>query len=551
MRIDTVFVNGRFTTLVPDHPHAKRIGVCGGRIVGVDAELGDARPDRLIDLGGAPVVPGFNDAHQHLSMRGQRLRQLDLRPGVVSTVEELYAAVAARAAETPAGEWVLGSGYDQNKIGAHPSLAGLDAAAGDHPVWLEHCSAHMGVANSAAFARMGFADPADVSDVDGGEIGRDEHGRPNGLLAERAQELVHALLRPRAFPEFIAGIRQASELGASEGLTSFTEPGIGGGGLAGNGAADLAAFAEASRSGALCQRASLMPVSAVLHEGGAFDPSGAPWFGLDLGLRSGFGDEWVRIGPTKLFADGSLIGRTAAMCEHYHGEPDNTGFFQESRAALREFIRSAHEFGWQIATHAIGDAAVTEVLDAYQEARAAHPRRDARHRIEHCGITSPAQVARLAELGVLPVPQGRFVGELGDGMLDALGPERAAGAYRLRSFIDAGLMLAGSSDAPVVHGSPLLGMHDMVNRRTDSGAEFGTAEALSPEQALRAYTIGSAYAVHEEHRKGTLEAGMLADFVVLSDDPLSVAPERIRELGVGATVIGGEPVYDDGALRTR
>ncbi|WP_020501600.1 amidohydrolase [Sciscionella marina] len=554
MLIDTIFGNGRFHTLDPARPQANRIGVLHGRIAGLDEELDGVRAERVIDLAGAPVVPGFNDAHQHLSMRGQRLRQLDLRPVAVSTVDDIYAAVAARAAQTPAGQWILGSGYDQNKTGAHPDRSRLDAVAGGHPVWLGHCSGHMGVANSTAFARMGFPDPGTVPDVDGGSVSRDAQGIPDGLLAERAQELVHALLRPYAFADFVEAIRIGSEVAAAEGITSFAEPGIGSGGLAGNGAADLAAFTEASRSGKLRQRATLMPIAAALHEAGAFEPGGAaaePWFGLDLGLRSGFGDDRVRIGPVKVFSDGSLIRRTAAMCEHYQGEPGNSGFLQQPAIELRELILRAHRFGWQIATHAIGDAAVQEVLDAYAEAQRTVARPDARHRIEHCGLTSPEQVARIAELGVIPVPQGRFIGELGDGMLEALGVRRAGSAYRLRSFLDAGSVLPGSSDSPVVAAAPLLGIHDMVNRRTDSGVAFGADEAIEVAQALRAYTLGSAYAEHTERDKGSLERGKLADFVVLDADPFTVAPDRLSGIGIGATVIGGEPVYENGALHYR
>nr|WP_279582752.1 amidohydrolase family protein [Fodinicola feengrottensis] len=175
------------------------------------------------------------------------------------------------------------------------------------------------------------------------------------------------------------------------------------------------------------------------------------------------------------------------------------------------------------------------------------PRPDARHRIEHAGVTTDEDLARMVALGVIPVPQGRFVGEIGDGMLAALGPARARHCYRLRSFLDAGITLPGSSDSPVVDGSPLRGIHDMVNRRTDSGVPFVPAEALTAEQALRAYTHGSAYAVHEERVKGTLSRGKLADFVVLSDDLLAVPATRIRDLGVGATVVGGEVIYDASA----
>ncbi|MBB2740399.1 UNVERIFIED_ORG: hypothetical protein FHR35_000219 [Microbispora rosea subsp. rosea] len=542
MRLDVLFVNGRFATLDPARPAATRLGVFAGRIVGLDEDLDGLTAEAVVDLGGAPVVPGFNDAHHHLSMRGQRLRELDLRDGRVRTLEELYAKVAERAAGLPRDAWVKGAGYDQNKLGGlHPSREALDRAAGGRPVWLQHVSGHMGVANTAAFARMGFDRVEDVPDVAGGTVGRDADGRPDGLLAEQAQGLADAVLRPVPFEDFVEGIALAGRVAAGEGLTSFTEPGIGRG-LAGNGAWDLAAFQEAVRRGVLPQRATLMPGSPNLHD------IGDGWFGLDLGFRTGIGDERLRIGPVKLFSDGSLIGRTAAMCCDYEGEPGNRGLLQQDAEALRAFILRAHAAGWQIATHAIGDHAVDVVLDAYEEAQARDPRPDARHRIEHCAVTSDAQVARIARLGVIPVPQGRFVSELGDGMLAALGPERSLGCYRQRSFLEAGIVVPGSSDCPVADGAPLLGIHDLVNRRTASGVPFTPAESLTVEQALRAYTIGSAYAAGEERHKGTLSRGKLADFVVLGDDLFAVAPERIKDVAVLATVVGGAFVFDAAGL---
>lgn len=547
MRLDAIFRNGRFTTLDPDHPHATALGVLGGRIVGLDDELHGCTADFEADLGGAPVVPGFNDAHQHLSRRGQRLRELDLRTEAAPTLDDLYGAVRRWAAELPDGAWVLGFGYDQNKIGAHPTAQALDAVAGGRPVWLAHRSGHMGVVNTAAFARIGFPDPGTVPDVPGGHVERDAEGRPTGLLQERAQSLIRSVLQPVAVEEYIARIAAASEVGLSEGLTSATEPGIGTSTGIGNGPADLHAFLLARERGALGLRMTVMPYITALRDVGAFEPGG-DWFGLDLGVRTGLGDEWLRVGPTKILADGSLIGRSAAMCHDYHDDSGNRGLYQFEPDELRRLIVEAHRCGWQVATHAIGDAAVDTVLDAYEAAQRRYPREDTRHRIEHCAIASDEQVARVAALGVVPVPQGRFISEIGDGILAAMGPERSRLAYRMRAFLDAGAVLPGSTDCPVVHGAPLPSIHDMVNRRTASGAPFTPEEAVTPLEALRAYTVGSAYATHEEAVKGTLTRGKVADFVVLSDDPLAVAPERIRDIAVGATVVGGAVAYDDGAI---
>ena len=408
----------------------------------------------------------------------------------------------------------------------------------------------MAVASTEAFARAGYPDPTAVPDVSGGVVDRDVNGRATGLLQERSMRLLDRILRPGPTEDVIANIATASQAALREGLTSVTEPGIGTTDGIGNGRADLDSFQRARERGLLGVRMTVMPYITALRECGTFEPGG-DWYGLDLGVRTGIGDEWLRIGPAKILSDGSLIGRSAAMHCDYHDTPGNSGILQFEPVQLHRYILEAHRCRWQIATHAIGDLALDTVLDAYEDAQRQYPRADVRHRIEHCAVTSDAQLARIARLGLVPVPQGRFLSELGDGLLAALGPERGQIAYRMRSFLDAGVVLPGSTDAPVVDGAPLLSIHDMVNRRTASGAPIAAHEAVTAHQALHAYTVGSAYAVHEDSRKGTLSRGKLADFTVLTDDLLAVAPERIREITVGATVVGGQVAYNAGALTTR
>jgi predicted amidohydrolase YtcJ len=281
---------------------------------------------------------------------------------------------------------------------------------------------------------------------EGGVVERDAAGRPTGLLQEQAQALVRALVYPYPQAELVEAIGRASEHYLREGLTSVQEAGVGGG-LVARSPVELSAWQEARRQGRLGVRATLMVAAEALHDlpHAVADGDG---FGLDLGIRTGWGDEWLRIGAVKVFSDGSLIGRTAAMCCDFEGEAGNRGFFQMDVDRLRRIITRAHRAGWQVATHAIGDRAVATVLDIYHDALAAHPRPDHRHRIEHCGVCRPEDVRRLAALGVIPVPQGRFISEIGDGMLAALGPERSTWCYRQRSFLDAGLLVPGSSTVP-------------------------------------------------------------------------------------------------------
>nr|WP_219632825.1 amidohydrolase [Haloechinothrix aidingensis] len=514
----------------------RAVAVHHGRVVAV-GERAAALPAReRVDLAGATVVPGFHDAHNHMAWYGMGLNELDLGAGSCGSVEDVYAAVAREAAGRPAGTWINGRGYDQTKLaGGHPTRAGLDRAAPDHYVRLAHTTGHMCVVNSAVLDRL------DLSAVpDGGDVVLDDAGLPTGLLRERAQRLLDPLLYPVPLTDVTAGIARASERYLAEGITSVQEAGIGRG-LVGSTPVELAAYQRARESGQLGVRTTLMVSADSLHpleqcEGDSAD------FGLDLGVRTGFGDEWLRIGPVKLFADGSLVGRTCAMHEPFAGEPGNTGYFQTDEAAIADIVLRAHRCGWQVATHAIGDRAVSVVLDAYEAALAAHPATDHRHRIEHCGVLGDADLRRLAGLGLIPVPQGRFVNEIGDGMRGALGAGRENLCYRQRSFLEAGCVLPGSSDRPVVAGAPLLGIADLARRYTASGYLLGEDERIAPVQALRAYTYGSAYAAFRDRDLGVIEPGKLADFAVLSDDP--TVAENLDTVRVEATVVGGRIVHE-------
>ncbi len=552
---DLTLVNANVLTMDRDRPRASTVAIARGRIEALDASSGaPAGSGRVVDLRGATVLPGFHDAHNHMVGFGMSLAEVDLRSSAAGSLDELYAAIARRAETTAPGDWVIGAGYDQNKLGAHPNRDALDRAAPGRRVWLRHTSGHMCVVNSPVLAALGL--DAAATEFPGGRVATDSSGRPTGLLEERAQLLVGSLVYPYPLAELTQAISRAAEQYLKEGVTSCTEAGIAGGWVA-HSPAELAAYQAARDTGELRVRVELMPAAEVLHALGAHDGDGLV-AGLDLGIKTGFGDDWLRLGPVKIFADGSLVGRTAALIDPYAGDgagngagngPENgQGYLQAAAADLQARIIAAHRSGWQVATHAIGDLAIDVVLDAYARALEAYPRRDPRHRIEHFAVVQPRQVARAAELGVIAVPQGRFATELGDGMLAAVGPDRHGWLYRQRSLLEAGMVLPGSSDRPVVSGAPLLGIADMVNRRTASGAPFNPGEAITAQQALYAYTRGSAYASRQEHVKGSIAPGMLADLVVLSEDPTAVSPERIAEVAVLATIVDGQCRYDAGAL---
>lgn len=562
MLFDTLYTNGVFYTQDPARPVASAVGVSAGRIVSLDNELDAGFFRNVHDLGGAAVVPGFNDAHCHLSYLGEATMQVDLRPAVCKTMDDLLAAVGSACEAAPEGQWVQGAGYDQNYLDdQHPTAEQLDAVSAGHPVWLVHNSRHMGVANTAAFEQAGYPERRNVPVPEGGQIPTDAKGRAEGLLQETARSQVTDAMPAPTVADIADMIAAGSEAALAMGITSITEPGAGAAEHLGHGPSDMAGFQLARDSGRLGVRATVMPYLTTLHplgnddDGRSASDGGSSQgaesaehvpYSLDLGIRSGLGDEWLRIGPTKILSDGSLIGRSAFMCCDYesnNSSAGNHGLLQFPEAELRRRIIGAHRAGWQVATHAIGDAALDVVMDLFEEAQRLYPRTDTRHRIEHLSVASDEQIARAASLGLVPVPQGRFVYELGDGAARAMGPERAALAYRIKALLDAGLEIPASTDAPVVSADPILNIHALVYRKTASGADFTPAERITVAQAIRAYTVGSAYAVHEEDRKGTLAHGMLADLTVLSADLHQVAPEKIEDVKVTATVVGGHLAY--------
>jgi predicted amidohydrolase YtcJ len=535
VEVDLLLRNASILTMDDQRPNARTLAVHHGRVFALD-EAG-LRGRVELDAQGATVVPGFGDAHNHMAWFGQSLSSVDLSG--LDQLSELYDRIADRARTMPPDAFVMGAGYDDTAIGGHPHRRALDKAAGGRPVVLRHRSGHVTTVNSPVLERLGVLDgSAEVPT--GGVVVRDEHGDPTGTLEEQAQNLVNPLLVPYPTGELAEAIGRASAVYAAEGLTHVTECGIGGGWV-GRTPVELAAYQRARDAGTLTVRVQLMPVADALHPLSAH-PEDDLNRGLDLGLCTGFGDDRLRIGPMKIFMDGSLVARTAAMLAPFCDRHSH-GYLQDDPELLRTQILDAHASGWRVAAHAIGDAAIDLALDIFAEARRRHPRPDARPRIEHAAVTNPAQIARMAELGVTPVPQARFLYELGDTMAAAIGPDRAAGLYRHGGFLRAGLRVPGSSDRPVATGAPLLGMQSMVQRLTSGGAVLGPDERVDVLTALRAYTADAAWIAGEEHTRGSLTPGKLADFVLLGDDITTIPADRIGTTEVVATFVGGTCIH--------
>ncbi|HEY2224296.1 amidohydrolase [Actinomycetospora sp.] len=518
---------------------ARGLAVHQGRVLAVlpDGSLpAGVTARRSAGCGGAVVVPGFGDAHNHMAWFGQTLAEIDLSDA--RTLDEVYGAVAARAATLPGDAFVLGAGYDDVVLGGSPHHASLDRAAGGRPVRLQHRSGHVCAGSSEALRRAGILGASGrrgpVGVPEGGKVVLDDDGVPTGVVEEAAQPLLADLLRPFAVDDVAEALSRASQVYAAQGLTHVTECGIAGG-FIGRTPRELAAYQLARERGGLLQRVVVMPVDGALH-----DVAGGDGVGLDLGVRTGFGDDDLRVGPMKIFFDGALSSRTAAMNDPFH-DRDHAGYFQDDPAHMHGMVVGAHLAGWTVAAHAIGDRAVAAALDAFADAQARLPRPEVRHRIEHAAVVSDSEVLRFAALGVTPVPQARFLYEIGDSMIAAVGDERAELLYRHASFVNAGLRVPASSDRPcVADGAPLRTMQSMVERLTASGRALGPGERVDAVTALRALTADTAWIAGDEDRRGALAPGMLADLVVLGDDVTRVDAHRIGDTEVVATLRGGE-----------
>ena len=526
IRADTIH------TMDPSQPRAEWMAIHHGKIVATG--LGEPPGGPVKDLGPVTIVPGFNDAHCHIMWFGLSLGDVDAAS--CKTLDEVYDALAERAKSTPQGQWVRAAGYNQVSFGGvYPDIDVLDRILPHHPLFMRHTSGHACIVNTKALQLVGLDGSTEIA---GGAVVRDELGQPTGLLEERAQGIVQEALLPIAMDDMVQALGRAGDRYSAEGITSFTETGIAGGWI-GHSPREFAAYQEAQARGLLRQRAQLMVVSDVLHplEGHDKDPEAV---GIDSGMRSGAGDEFLQLGPTKIFLDGSMLAWTGAVSEPFSaGPPGNVGYFQAPEDELRTTMLQAAAGGWAVAAHAIGDRAVALALDTFEEAIARFGNPVMPHRIEHGGVVTDEQVQQAARLGVAIVTQPGFMPELGVQMREAMGPSREASIHRHRSLLDAGVLCAGSSDRPVANGAPLHVMQAMVERLDASGTVVGPDERVSIEQALWSYTVGSAQTTGLSAVKGQLRPGMVADYVVLDADVLQAQVSDIGTLSILDTVVEG------------
>jgi predicted amidohydrolase YtcJ len=514
----------------------RALAIWQGKVLaaGSETEIGQLTgPDtQVIDLNGRLATPGLNDSHLHLVSLGMTMDWVDTRPPTAPDLAALLAAIAERAARTRPGDWVLSRGYDQTKLdcGRHPSRDELDRAAPDNPVMLVRTCGHISICNSRALALAGIDERSPTPP--GGMIEM-QNGRLTGMLAENARAPVWAAMPAPTEADIIAAIERGGRYLLSLGVTSCMDAAVGQRG----GFAEIAAYHQAKREGRLPVRTWLTLLG---DEGRSIVPQC-----FDAGLITGTGDDMLMVGAVKLFLDGSAGGRTAWMNEPYLGEDGTTGVQMLPDTDLERQVMDAHAKGYQLACHAIGDAAIEQLITAYEKALKAIPDPDRRHRIEHCGFSTPQQHERMLTAGIYPCPQQVFIYDFGDAYIKVLGPERALSSYPFRTWTDLGFKPATGSDAPVCDPNPFPNFYTMLTRRTWRGTVMDARERVSIEQALQAYTEFGAFSQKREHVKGRLAPGFLADVAVFSRDLLTARPEEILEdTRCDLTILDGKVVYE-------
>ncbi|HSU93161.1 MAG TPA: amidohydrolase [Gemmatimonadaceae bacterium] len=525
--VSLAVVNARIWTGNPKRPWAEAIAVRGDRIaaVGSSAEIRKitGAGAKVVDAHGQMLVPGFNDAHVHIISAGRGLSSVKLRDA--STPAEFIARIKAYAKTIPKGAWITDGDWDHTLWGGElPTRQWIDSVTPDNPVWVARLDGHMSLANSAALAAAHVTKA--TPDVEGGLIVRDASGEPTGLLKDNAQGLVDDSM-PNPPPEVAdRAFDAAMHFLAERGVTSAQNMGASWD--------DLAIFERAHKAGRMITRMyAVVPL--------------ATWEQLrDTVAARGHGDEWVRIGGLKGFVDGSLGSHTAAMLRPFDDSPKDSGLFVTPPESLYARTLGADKAGLQVMVHAIGDRAIRVQLDNYARVEKENGPKDRRFRIEHAQHIAPSDIPRFGTLHVIASMQPYHEMDDGRWAEAIIGHERSKTTYAFKSVLDAGARLAFGSDWSVAPPTPIEGIYGAVTRETLDGKHPGgwiPEQKITVEDALRAYTSGSAYASFEENIKGTLEPNKLADFVLIDRDLTRIPPEQIRDAHIVMTFVGGRVVY--------
>lgn len=534
--MDTIFKNANILTMEKTKGKAEALAVQFGRIyrVGKTAEvekLAGAKT-KVIDLKGKTLLPGFIDTHNHFCLYALLTDQADCRPAAgCRTGKDVIDALKAKAKETPPGKWIMGWGYAPYLLDDKKDLTreDLDRASKRHPICLVHVSVHGAVVNSLALKELGFTKK--TSDPPGGKILRDENGDPNGILLESAFMGPLFFNSPSIYSKMMAEYNREGRvamvsrcaayfqrLGIVEAYDPFVD------------SLTLRTYQEAADTG----KFSFRLYAFILNQWA--DPL------IAAGIKRGFGSELVKIGAIKIFLDGGMSSRTAAVSRPYVGGGGGKGILNYNQRGINREIEKFDRAGYQISVHAQGDRALDMLLKAFE--RVMERGNPLRHHIVHAGNLTPPQIDRVEELGLYIAGQANFFSLLGDGFIEAYGPIRSQELYRFSTFLKRGIKLALSSDCPVAEPNPLIGVRDSIMRKTASGQDIGPSESITAKEAFALYTREAAYFSFDEKQRGTLKEGKLADLVVLDKDPMKLSPEAIAKCQVKMTVVGGKIVYN-------
>lgn len=535
--MEILFKNGNILTMEPAAPRGEAMAVQFGRVYRVgrtgDLEKLAGHETKVVDLKGQTMLPGFIDTHNHFCLYALLTDQADCRPAAgCRRGEDVVEALKTQAKKTKPGKWIMGWGYAPYLLDDQKDLTreDLDRASKKHPICLVHVSVHGCVVNSLALKELGFTKK--TVDPPSGKIHRDEKGEPNGILSESAFMGPLFFQSPSIYSKMMdeydsSGKKEMMSRCAAKfhrlGLVGAHDPFVD--------AATLRAYQEAADAGLFPFRL----YAFILNQWA--DPL------MAAGIKRGFGTEWVKVGAIKIFLDGGMSSRAAAVFEPYAYPPGaGRGILNYDQKGINREIEKFDGSGYQISVHAQGDRALEMLLKAF--GRTMEKGNPLRHQIVHAGNLTSSQIDRVEEMGLYISSQANFFSLLGDGFMEAYGPVRSQELYRFKTLLQRGVKLGFSSDCPVAEPNPLIGVRDSICRKTAKGQEFGPAECITVEQALALYTREAAYFSFEERQRGTLKEGKVADLVVLDKNPIQTAPEAIPDCQVKMTVVGGKIVYD-------
>jgi len=529
---DLIILNANVWSGDDAQPKAQAVAVLGARIVSVGSNakvsLWRGANTKVLDANGKLLLPGFNDAHVHFLSGGEQLDSVQLND--VTKTDEFVRRIAEQAKKTPKGEWILAGDWDETKWNPPnlPTKEMIDPVTPDHPVLVSRYDGHSALANSLALRLAGIT--AQTPDPPGGTIVRDAQGNPTGDLKDAAMDDAYKVVPPASHDRLWRAAKRALEYAASLGVTSVQamNPEY----------ADVAIFSQLLENGELTTRIYAAPLITEVDDQ------------AKIGIRHAFGGPYLRIGAVKAFADGSLGSRTAYFFDPFSDQQENHGLLSSEMqpfSLMRDRMMQADAAGLQICTHAIGDQAISMVLDLYTDVVKAHRGAERRFRIEHAQHMAEKDFARFAQLDVIASVQPYHAIDDGRWAEARIGHDRASRTYAFRTFLNHGVHLAFGTDWDVAPLNPLLTVYAAVTRATLDGKNpqgWFPDQKLTVEEAVHAYTMGSAYAEFQEKEKGSITVGKLADMVLLSDDIFSIDPAKIREVKVLKTIVGGKVIWD-------